>query len=140
ADGYLASVADPAGGTVRLTYAAGGLLSGLTDPRGGTHQFGYDGFGRLVRDQDPAGAVIALARTDVPTGYAVAVTSGEGRTSIYTVEELPTGDRRRTTTEASGLRTVTLIGTDGSRTVTAPDGTVTTWQQGPDPRFGMQAP
>ena len=33
-----------------------------------------------------------------------------------------------------------VIGTDGTRTTTTPDGTFTLALDGPDPRFGMQAP
>ena len=56
------------------------------------------------------------------------------------MENLPIGDLRRKVTEPSGLLTTTVIKTDGSRVITAPDGTITTPTEGPDPRFGMQAP
>src|SRR5207249_2901270 len=39
-----------------------------------------------------------------------------------------------------GLNTDVVIKPNGSQTLTAPDGTITTTLQGPDPRFGMQAP
>ncbi|MCC6965825.1 MAG: hypothetical protein IT391_06020, partial [Nitrospira sp.] len=62
------------------------------------------------------------------------------RTTTYQVENLPIGDIRRKVTEPTGLLTTTLIKPNGSRTITVPDGTVTTPVEGPDPRFGMQAP
>ena len=71
------------------------------------------------------------------------MTTAEGLTSTYQVENLPGRGERRTghdTTAAAGCQIVTLIGTDGSRTITDPDGTVTTLTLGPDPRFGMLAP
>ena len=39
ANGYLASIADPASETVRLQYVNDGLLSQFTDARNGVHTF-----------------------------------------------------------------------------------------------------
>src|SRR5262249_15121245 len=115
-------------------------LATLTDPRGGVHRFTYDSLGRLTRDEDPAGGFKALSRTDQADGYTVTVSTGAGVTRTYQVEDLPGGQDRHTDTDAAGLRTVTLRGTDGSHTVTYPDGTVETRTVGPDPRFGLLAP
>ncbi|MGB3397170.1 MAG: hypothetical protein WBB60_12045, partial [Nitrospira sp.] len=49
-------------------------------------------------------------------------------------------DRRKQTTDNTGRLTTVLRKGDNRTTFTAPDGTVTTQVQGPDPRFGMQAP
>src|SRR5262249_19701413 len=46
----------------------------------------------------------------------------------------------RTVTFPDGTEAVSVTGTDGSATLTAADGTVTTIVLGPDPRFGMLAP
>jgi RHS repeat-associated protein len=70
----------------------------------------------------------------------VVKTSALGRATTYRTEELATGDTRVTVTDPAGLATVSLQGQDGSRTTTTPDGTLATASQGPDPRFGMQAP
>jgi RHS repeat-associated protein len=140
ANGYLADVTDPAGGSTQLRTTNDGLLTALTDPRGNTYHFAYDSAGRLTRENDPAGGFKTLARTNQADGYTVAETTPRG-TTTYQVENLPTGEQRRTTTfPGVGAPGVTLIGPDGSRTITAPDGTVTKVVYGPDPRFGMEAP
>jgi len=140
ANGYLASVANPAGDTVVLTYTADGLLATQTNPRGVTAQYTYDGQGLLTRDANPAGGFSALARTESATSFTVSLTSALGRTRSYFTDNLTTGARHQINTDAAGLSTNMVINPDGSQTVTAPDGTVTTTVQGPDPRFGMQAP
>ena len=143
-DGYLSRVTNPAGEAVQLTYNSGdaeGLLATLTDPRGNVHRYLYDALGRLIRDENPAGGVKTLARTDITDDhYTVTLTTALGLVTTYEVEELPTGDTRRVRIDPSGARTESLIRTDGSRRVTYPDGTVTNSVEGPDPRFGMQAP
>jgi RHS repeat-associated protein len=143
-DGYLSRVTNPAAESVQLTYNIGvaeGLLSTLTDPRGNMHRYQYDALGRLVRDENPAGGVTTLARTDITDNhYAVAVTTALGRVTTYEVEEIPTGDTRRVRIDPDGARTETLIRNDGSRRVSYPDGMVVDLVDGPDPRFGMQAP
>jgi RHS repeat-associated protein len=139
-DGLFASISDPAGNAVRLTYGAGGLLSTLADPRGNVHTMTYDVAGRLTRDEDPVGGFKALSRREDGRNYTVTVTTTGGQTSTYRVENLTTGAQRRVATEASGLQTVEVIGTDDSRTFTYPDGTTVALHKGPDPRWGMLAP
>ena len=142
--GYLSSVTNPAGEAVQLTYnsgAAEGLLATLTDPRANVHRYFYDAVGRLVRDENPAGGVKILARTDITDDhYTVTVTTALGLVTTHEVEELSTGDTRRVRIDPSGARTESLIRTDGSRQVTYPDGAMMDRIDGPDPRFGMQAP
>jgi RHS repeat-associated protein len=143
-DGYLSRVTNPAGEAVQLAYHSGdaeGLLATLTDPRGNVHRYTYGPLGRLIRDENPAGGVTTLARTELTDDhYAVNLTTALGLVTTYEVEDLPTGDQRRVRIEPSGARTESLIRTDGSRRVTYPDGTVANQVEGPDPRFGMQAP
>ena len=143
-DGYLSRVTNPAGEAAQLTYKSGnaeGLLATLTDPRGNVHRYTYDALGRLRRNEDPAGGVTTPARTDI-TGdhYTVTLTTALGLVTTYEVEELSTGDTRRVRIDPSGARTELFIRADGSRLVTYPDGTVANPVEGPDPRFGMQAP
>jgi YD repeat-containing protein len=140
AGGYLASITSAAGETTRFTSSGEGLLIGLLDLMGHLSRFEYDALGRLIRDEDPAGGFTALARTESDHGVTVSRTSALGRVTTYRVERLPTRQQRWVTTFPSGLQNVMQIGTDGSRSLTAPDGTVTTLMPGGDPRFGMQAP
>lgn len=139
-DGYLASVTNPAGEAYEMTYTSLGLLTAFTDPLDQTATLTYDALGRLTKDTDPAGGSHTLARTELPNGYTVTRTTGENRTTTYTVENLGTGDQQRRVTGPAGATTTTLTQTDGTIKTTAPDGTVTTAVEGPDPRFGMQAP
>jgi RHS repeat-associated protein len=142
--GYLASITDPAGGVDQYTYSPDGLMATFTDPRTNVHHFSYDTLGRLHVDQDPAGGSTTLDRTETKTGFQVtmtkAITATQNLVSTYLVETLPTGDEHRVNTGTDGLKTDDLIRSNGTETVTSPDGTVETVVRGPDPRWGMQAP
>jgi RHS repeat-associated protein len=138
--GWLASATSPAGEAYAMSYSADGLLQSFTDPLANLHNFTYDALGRLIKDEDPVGGSRSLVRTEQSNGYIVTTTSALGRSRTYQVEQLSTGAVRRTVTQASGAKTVTVIGTDGSEQTTDPDGAITTAQYGPDPRWGMPAP
>jgi RHS repeat-associated protein len=142
--GYLASITDPAGGVDQYTYSPDGLMATFTDPRTNVHHFSYDTLGRLHVDQDPAGGSTTLDRTETKTGFQItmtkAMTATQNLVSTYLVETLPTGDEHRVNTGTDGLKTDDLIRSNGTETVTSPDGTVETVVRGPDPRWGMQAP
>jgi RHS repeat-associated protein len=140
ANGYLSQVTDPANQTYQMTYTNSGLLTSFTDPRNNTSQMVYDAQGRLTKDTDATTGFVALARTDAPSSYTVTQTSALNRIQTKQVENLPTGEERRVNTNESGLQTIMLRGTDEKRTITRPDGTITTTIDGPDPRFGIQAP
>lgn len=134
------AVTNPNGKKTELTYSADGLLATLKDARTNRDTFTYDANGRLIEDEDPAGGFKALARTEQSNGWTVSLSTALTRTTSYQVEQLPIGDLRRTVTEPSGVFTTSVRKTDGTTTITAPDGTITTQVEGPDPRFGMQAP
>ena len=138
--GWLSRATNPAGETNNMSYSTEGLLLQFIDPLANVHSFTYDALGRLIKDEDPVGGSIALARIEGSIGYTVTTTTALGHNNTYAVEELPTGAIRRTVTQPSGSKTVTLINIDGSRITTYADGTVVTTQFGPDPRWGMLAP
>ena len=140
ANGYLASIADPANETFQLTSTSTGLLKQLTDPRGGIHKFSYDAVGRLTKDEDPAGGFKTLARSETPNGSTTSVSTGLGHTTTYLSELLANGAQRRVTTEPGGAMTEVVTNADGSWRTTYPSGTVVVVVPGPDPRWGMQAP
>ncbi len=141
ANGNLASITNPAGETTAFTYTSGGLLTGVKHPADTQFtQFGYDGNGRLTSRLDPAGGSDTLVRTNLVNGYKVLNTTAENRQTTYRVEFLADGQQRRTNVLPDGTQEDTLIGTDGSKLTTMPDGTLIDTNQGPDPRFGMQAP
>jgi RHS repeat-associated protein len=139
-NGYLASVTNPAGEAYQMQYTADGLLTRFTDPRNNASQFAYDGLGRLQNDANASGGSQNLVRTESDDGYTVTRSTALNRATAYSVEDLSTGDRQRKVRTPDGLETQTLLGTNSSAKVTAPDGTVTDALDGPDPRFGMQAP
>jgi RHS repeat-associated protein len=140
ANGYLASLTTPAGDTTHFTSTADGLLTGMTTPNGHQYRFSYDPLGRLVRDDDPAGGFKTLTRLENAEDFSIRLTTALGRTHTYAVDRLPTGGTRRVNTDPRGLQNITEVGTDGIRHSTAPDGTMTTLLEGPDPRFGTQTP
>jgi RHS repeat-associated protein len=142
ANGYLASIANPAGETYRMEYTADGLLTRFEDPRTNASNLTYDALGRLTQDANAAGGSQNLTREvfENPPGTEVTVTTAEGVATGYKVEDLPTGEQRRTVTQPDGTAAVAVTGTDGTTTMTRPDGIVSTIVRGPDPRFGMSAP
>jgi RHS repeat-associated protein len=138
--GLLATVTNPAGETTSLGYGADGLLTSTTDPKGNTCRFTYDASGHLIRHEDPAGGFTTLSRTKQENGFTVTATTAMGRKTEYQVERLSTGETRLTNTFGCCGQSETVIGTDGTRKTTLPDGTEITTKLGPDPRFGMQSP
>jgi RHS repeat-associated protein len=142
--GYLASLSNPAGDNIQLTYSAdgNGLLEVLSDQRGLPHLFAYDSLGRLVRDDDPGGGYKTLTRIDNGdgNGYSVDVSTALGRTTNYGVFPRAAGGTDLVNTFPGGGSSLTRIGTDGTSKSWSADNTVTEVVTGPDPRFGMQAP
>ncbi|RUO94464.1 hypothetical protein D7Y11_04325 [Corallococcus sp. AB018] len=139
-DGLLASLARPGRESVTLTYQEGGLLSSLRDERGGMHLFEYSPEGWLTKDSNPSGGFKALTRAQGDTGYTVTLSTAMGRARKYQLEDLESGVQRRITTAADGTAWTTLRLPNGTTVSTAPDGTVTTVVETPEPRLGMQSP
>ena len=142
ADGYLATVTNPASESVGFTYTSpgSGLLATMTDAKMQVHAYEWDALGRLAKDEDPAGGFQTLTRTETPGGHTVTRTTAMGRTTGYQVSALPTGQRTRTNMFASAISAFEERGADGVRSMTLPDGMQITQLLSPDPRFGMQAP
>jgi RHS repeat-associated protein len=101
----------------------------------------YDSLGRVVTSADAAGHSLTFSRApDSATDIQVTKTTGLGVTTQFQVALPATGAQTWTTSLSDGTTETTQVGADGSRTVTAPDGTKTTYTAGPDPRFAMQVP
>ncbi len=139
-ESYLASMTATAGASWTMAHSENGLLASFTDPNGATQSFTYGDDGRLTRDDDPAGGFITLTRTEFDDGFEVSSVTAEGRTGTFGVEILPDGIVRRVTTSCDGTENSMEVGTDGVREVVSADGTASTLQLGPDPRFGMMVP
>lgn len=141
ANGYLASVANPASETYRMAYTPDGLLTRLEHPRAHASNFIYDLEGRLQRDENAAGGFWQLSRSRLENGFVTDMVSAEGRQRSFKVVTTPAGDQQRVNTAPDGTQTVEVRAPSSanlSRTMS--DGTVMQSTQGPDPRFGMQAP
>jgi RHS repeat-associated protein len=139
-NGYVASVKNPAGETTQLASTAGGLLSGLTRPSGASYSFNYTTLGRLGTDSDPAGGSKNLSLSRDGDDYTLTLRSGLGRETKYKRETLVGGQLRKTFVSASGISSVTDVERSLRAVYTSPDGTVTTTEMSPDPRFGMELP
>ncbi|WP_163995126.1 RHS repeat-associated core domain-containing protein [Pyxidicoccus caerfyrddinensis] len=142
----LSRVENPSHEAVTLEYGAGGLLTKLTDARNGVHPFEYDATGRLLKDSNPGGGFKTLTRSKPSSGaragkagFAVEVTTAEGRVILHTSERVGSLQRRTTRTPA-GVTTVTDRGDNGLDVTTYPDGTTETVRPGSDIRFGAGAP
>lgn len=143
ADGYLQKITNPESEETQFAYDTGeGLLTSRIDPLLNTTSYTYDAdTGRLTREDDAAGGFKALARTDSEDGsYQVNLTTGEGRGYEYYVSRPDSGDASKEYTDANGLIYQTTISDDGSEQITRADGVVIASEEGPDPRYGMQAP
>jgi RHS repeat-associated protein len=138
-EGLLSGVRAPGGETTQLTYDTGGLLATLTEASLAQHVYTYDANGYLISDRNPAGATSTLTATHGPGVSTTTITSVMGRSVSVKTEQMATGVRR-TSTDASGLKTVTVVAAADSTSTTTPDGTVTTSVQGADPRYGSNVP
>ena len=145
-NGYLASMAAPGNLIRSFTYSDGGLLTSYTDPNGNRFQCTYDSLGRLIKDENPEGGFSALSRTELENGYKVTVTNALNETNSYSIEQYTTsedyeaGTEVRVNTFPDGTKNRVMIRPDGGTTVMYADTSRTTTEEGPDPRFGMQAP
>ena len=139
-NGFLDQITSPAGENVQLAYTTDGLLTGLINPRGHSSGYTFDSLGRLTSATGPTGATKTIARTGTNKDSIVSLTTALGGVTTYRTERLSNGDRRRTTTDAAGKQIQVVLGQNGNQTATYPDGTAVSVVQGPDPRWGMQAP
>ncbi len=140
-NGYLNSITNPAGEAYQLHYTDDGLLKEFIDPRSHKSVYLYDELGLLVKDTDAAGGGWTLARTDYPDdSYTTTMTSKEGRVTSYQVKPQTNDEMLRVNTSPDGTVTQTLIKSNGETVTISAYGTQIVSKQGPDPRFGMQAP
>jgi RHS repeat-associated protein len=137
---YLSAFTPPGEPRVILTYSPDGLLKTLSDGNGSLHQFTYDGNGLLVRDEDPAGGFKSLVRSATDSSSAVTVTTALGGTIIHRAVHFSTGATERDAIDGAGLVSSELADINGTVTLTAPDGTITTTSTTADARLGMQTP
>jgi RHS repeat-associated protein len=135
ADGYLEALKNH-----RLGYHPGGLLASYRRPEGGTTRFDYDTTGRLIRHRGADGEERTLHRTETDRGPSVTIKTAGGRETVYSMEVLANGDRRRTVQMPTGAKTVSTVRVDGLTELVDADGTKTTVETAPDPRWGAAVP
>jgi YD repeat-containing protein len=143
-DGYLSTVTDPTGALHQMAYQ-NGLLTSIQYPTGSPtieSTKTYDSLGRIATSTDAAGGTLTFSRApDAASSVSVTKTTSQGVPTSYGVTLSPSGASSWTTSLAGASNAQTMqINADGSKSITAPDGTLTTYVGGPDPRFGMGAP
>lgn len=141
ANGYLATVTNPANEVYRMTYSNDGLMTEFRDRRNQLNSFQYDALGYLTQDINAGGGGWVLNRETIDVNqHNVRMTSAENRVYEYRVEEQSDGDRIETNISPDGATNQITRQLNGITVSTFADGTELTIQEGPDPRFNMQAP
>lgn len=136
--GHLVGVTMPDGCELSFAYSAGGLLEEITHVGGATTGFEYDNLGRLSARIRTNGERDELIRELTSDGYQVKHISPEMRESTVRSERID-GDRKFSGSCCGGTTTETVITPDGTRVVTHADGSTTTQETEPDPRFADRA-
>lgn len=140
-EGYLERAIDPAGRTTQFGYGNAGLLTRAIDPQANIDGFEYDALGRLKSRIEPDGCFVLLDRTRTEKGFKVAKITTTGRESTYLTERLATGAQRQINQGCGGAGAIVAIAdSEGTETMTYPDGSVVIQETQPDPRFGQLAP
>lgn len=139
-EGRLSALGLPGSITYEATYHPNGLLATFSDAVGKTATFTYDDFGRLVADEDDTGGFHHLTRTELATGWEVARTTAEGRTTVYRVETLDDGATLKTNTFPDGSQASVLVGPGAQTTASLADGTQIVTTRTADSLWGVYAP
>ena len=141
ANGFLESVTNPAGESVQFQSTADGLITQATNPRGLVSTYVYDSLGRLASFTDSAGYNQTFARTESSEDVRVTRTTGLGRAVLYDVQSSRDQTQQNTNTAPDGSQSSTQFKVAaGVTTATSSTGMTSSVTDGPDPRFGMQAP
>ncbi len=139
-NGYLNSIHNPANETHHIEYHPGGLMSLFTTPKGNSNTLTYDTMGRLLTDTNDEGGSWQLSNINLDEGYSVSMTSGEGRTDIFTVEPLTSGDVIQTRTARDGTESITERASNGVTVTTKANGMEYHIEEEANPRFGILSP
>jgi RHS repeat-associated protein len=140
-EGYLEAIINPLNDSVVMGYFPGGLLKDFTDMNNHTSSFVYDAVGQLTRDTNAEGGFWDLVKTDRGIeSFELTMTTAEGRTKQYVLEQTEGGVDNFTINNADGSQYANRRALDGSLVEDTSDGMTTTTQTGPDPIWGMQSP
>ncbi len=138
----------PGGVAFSMQHLGNGLLQTFTDPRGNQHVFQYGFFGRLIKDSQPlsAGGSKSLVMTKGNEFWEVAVSTAEQRTTTHRIQFSADGTRSRTLTSPEGMVSSLIESPDQKSLaqVRPSSGSPVLMEQetklAPDALFGMAAP
>jgi RHS repeat-associated protein len=120
-EGRPLTVTDAVGGVTTNTYDADGRLATVTDPEGGVTTNVYDDLGRVISVTDPRGGVTTTTYTD--GGRIATVTDPAG---IVTTNDYDLAGRLESVTRTGGRTTTYTYDGDGrALTTTTPEGDLT---------------
>jgi RHS repeat-associated protein len=137
--GNLVSLRGPAGTTTRFTWQPGGLVTAETDPTGAVTHFRYGAGGLLTAETDPDAVTQRLSRSATSTAVEVRVVGELGRVSTYATKLSGSGIRR-TYTAPGGATTTETTQSDGSFSLSLPDGTTSIVGAVASSVWGLSAP
>ena len=138
-DGWLESATNPAGEAFRFTYDERAHQE-LPQAQGRHDALRLRAHGRLIAHHGADGEERTLTRDAIEGGTRVTVTTGGGKQTRYSMQVLDSGDRVRTIETPTGAKTKVTVRVDGITTKVDADGTKTTFETAPDPRWGAQVP
>ena len=139
-NGYISTISNPADETHTATHDAYGLLRGFDLPNGLISTIDYDEKGRLIFDENSEGNSWSLSKDITTHQYQVTMSSALGRTATHLIKDLGDGATQRIRTLPNGTTNTSTSLSDGGFIRSSANGTNTTGNLIPDPRFGMQAP
>ena len=135
------TVTYPDSGQYKMEYT-NTLLTSFTRPLSNTSHYAYDDEGNLTRYVRASGGTGTLARTSSASGWTIIHTNPAGMEQTFETELTGEGGMWSRTHFVCGCGpdTDTYISPDGLSSNFNSDGEISLWQDGPDPRFGMQSP
>jgi len=140
-NGYINRITNPASESFHINSSPGGLIEQTTDPRGRISSYAYDNVGRLTSQSDNANFSQDFERVESVDGFTVTRTTGMARSFEYEIQLPRSGKQQNTNTAPDGSQATSDYGLSaGTLNSTSVTGMTYQVEQGPDPRFGMQAP
>jgi RHS repeat-associated protein len=154
ANGYLSAVKDPAGHVQSFAYSPDGLMTSRKDASGNNFNYAYDSNGALTEDTNLAGGAIAVTSTqNLAAGMLTQTVTGTTAMGLVTslqtarkfswVDDGTSYSEQRVNTGPDGLpasESKTTAHGQITESTSLPSGRSTSLTEGPDPRWGIQAP
>ncbi len=141
-NGWMTSLADPAGSTWQFAYDVPlGRLTAFVDRRGNDYQFNYDEDGFFLSELAPDNGLLSLSRVDNDDGtYAVALLDRAGLETTFVKDFTDDNELLFTYTfPDNGVSTI-AVDPEGLLTRVSPLGTQSVVRRSVDPVLGYVAP